>query len=230
MSRKITFIVGFTELNAPVGLTSIATNIAEAVNNDTDSFTVVNNIGQTVASVTSVVPILRPFNIQSNIYAATTAFLKIVVDLKEGKEVKAGDVFSLVGNLAGVVGTMALFSVGGGPVVLWAGAIGVAASAASVWTNYEMIRDGLITPIYNNLWSANPAADYKLMYITADGSVVDRNTLRDDFNDKILSGIITETGVIWSEADYSEVYPGENSPEPDDEDPGDGYNCDEYHE
>jgi len=68
------------------------------------------------------------------------------------------------------------------------------------------------------------------MYLTADGSAVDRNTLRNDYNDKVLLGLLTEEGVSWSETDYSEAYPGEDSPEPDDDDPGDGYNCDEYHE
>jgi len=75
MSSK-TFIVGFTEINTAAGVGYIASNISSAVESGNDTYSIVNDLGQVVATVTSLVPVLRPVSIQANTLAASTTFLK----------------------------------------------------------------------------------------------------------------------------------------------------------
>jgi len=229
MSSK-TFIVGFTETT--LGVESIVSSISEAIEGNNDTFSLINNMNQVAATVTSIVPVLRPVNIQTNILAATTTFAKIMVDWHDDeKKVDVDDVFNLVGNIAGLVGTVTFFAVGGGPVVFWAGAIGLAVAAIPVlWDSIQSLRNNFVKPVYDNLWSENPAADYNGFYIAPDGSPADRQTIKNNYGNRVRVVKVTPYGSFDSEADFDEVYPGESASDPgeDDEDPGDDYQCDEY--
>jgi len=230
MSSK-TFIVGLTELNAVAGAGSIASNLQDAVKNGDDTFSLINSMSQVAATVTSIVPVLRPINIQTNTLAATTSFSKIMVNWHDNKQVKAGDVLNLVGNLAGFVGTVAFFAVGAGPVALWAGGLGLLASATStLWNSHQTMRDDFAKPLYDNLWSENPEADYSSFYVAPDGSLADRQTIKNDYGNQVRIVEITPEGTFYTTADFDDVYPGEGAPEPGEggEDPGDDYQCDEY--
>ena len=49
-------------------------------------------------------------NIPANMVAGTITFLKIGVDVRDGKGFSYGDVISLVGNFAGVIAVFAVFA------------------------------------------------------------------------------------------------------------------------
>jgi len=231
MSSK-TFIVGLTELNAVAGAESIISNLEEAVKNNNDTFSLINSMSQVVATVTSIVPVLRPINIQTNTLAATTTFSKIMVDWHDkDKNVNVNDILNLVGNLAGLVGTVAFFAVGAGPVASWAGGLGLLASATStLWHHKQIMEDDFAKPLYDNLWSENPAADYSGFYVAPDGSLADRQTIKNDYGNQVRIITITPEGAFYTTADFDDVYPGEgdSTPGEGDEDPGDDYQCDDY--
>jgi len=90
----------------------------------------------------------------------------------------------------------------------------------------------LLPKTHDNLWSTNPEADYRHVYLAPDGSAVDRNTLLNDYDDKLLSVVVTPTGTYWSDIDYSDLYPDEEPPNPNpnpEPEPSDEYQCDGYH-
>lgn len=89
---------------------SLANQLVDATKNNNQGFNLVNQDAQIVATVTNAVPFLQPIAIQTNLFAGTTTVLKISADLQDGKSINPGDVLNLVGNVAGVVATIAVFA------------------------------------------------------------------------------------------------------------------------
>lgn len=70
----------------------------------------------------------------ANIVAGIITFLKIGIDFRDGAEIKTGDIVSLVGNVAGVIATVAIL--GGAAPALVAG-LGVVTIIAGLYSIVE---------------------------------------------------------------------------------------------
>lgn len=122
MAGKAEIILGVINNGATVG--AAATSVADQFLVNNNGMVLLNQTAQAgavIASVTSVTKLAGPYvpiiNMPANIVAGTITFLKIGIDVKAGRELKSGDVVSLVGNVAGVIGTMTIL-VGASPWII----------------------------------------------------------------------------------------------------------------
>ncbi|WP_052352416.1 hypothetical protein [Pseudomonas sp. CK-NBRI-02] len=111
MARTIEIILGYVD--KPVGAAAAGASLVDQYNSDKTGFALVNQSAQTGAAVANVTSIVRltagftPFlNIKMNTFAATTVFLKITAQYRRHGNVNPGDVLSIVGNVAGIVGSL----------------------------------------------------------------------------------------------------------------------------
>jgi hypothetical protein len=133
--------------------------------NGTEKWQAVNAFGQSVAAVVGIGKLLRPIGIQANTFAATTVFIQITLDVKAGKDVKAGDVLTLIGNISGIIGTILFLS---GTVTVW----GPLLTAVGVATSIGAILDGpagtgikeWVKNMQKNFWDSVPLPDLHDMY------------------------------------------------------------------
>jgi hypothetical protein len=92
--------------------------------------------GAVIASVTSVTKLAGPYvpivSIPANMVAGTITFLKIGVDVRDGKGFSYGDVISLIGNVAGVIAVFAVLVEAPFIVIGTASVVGVAAGLYSI--------------------------------------------------------------------------------------------------
>ena len=110
MAGKTEIIIGVINDGATVG--SGATAISDQFIMNSQGMELVSQTAQTgavIASITSVTKLAGPYvpiiSMPGNIIAGTITFLKVGVDVREGREISPGDVLSLVGNVAGIIGT-----------------------------------------------------------------------------------------------------------------------------
>ncbi|CAB5523819.1 Uncharacterised protein [Pseudomonas putida] len=136
MARTIEIILGYVD--KPVGAAAAGASLVDQYNSDKTGFALVNQSAQTGAAVANVTSIVRltagftPFlNIKMNTFAATTVFLKITAQYRRHGNVNPGDVLSIVGNVAGIVGSLILLA-GAVKISLPFVAIGVGASVVSI--------------------------------------------------------------------------------------------------
>ncbi|PAA15281.1 hypothetical protein [Pseudomonas fragi] len=115
MVGKAEIIVGVLNDGVTVGAGSAA--VADQFIVNSDGMVLLNQSAQTgavVASVTSVTKLAGPYvpiiSMPANVVAGTITFLKIGIDVREGEGISDGDVVSLVGNVAGVIGTMTVLA------------------------------------------------------------------------------------------------------------------------
>lgn len=154
--------------------------------------------GAVVASVTSVTKLAGPYvpivSIPANIVAGTITFLKIGIDIRDGAELKTGDVVSLVGNVAGVIATMAIL--GGATPALIAGlAIVTITTGLISIVSSETIEK--ITASAANFFKEKTLDSYLDYACAPDMQIVHRNTLRDAYGNQMLScHWISETGEL----------------------------------
>ncbi len=113
MAGKAEIFLGVVSDGVTVG--SGATAISDQFLVNGDGMVLLNQTAQTgavIASVTSVTKLAGPYvpivSMPANMVAGTITFLKIGVDIREGAGFQRGDVISLVGNVAGVIATMAV--------------------------------------------------------------------------------------------------------------------------
>lgn len=113
MAGKAEIIVGVVNDGVTVG--SGATAVADQFLVNGTGMVLVSQTAQTgavIASVTSVTKLAGPYvpivSMPANIVAGTITFLKIGVDVRDGNGINNGDALNLVGNVAGVLGTMAI--------------------------------------------------------------------------------------------------------------------------
>lgn len=122
MAGKVDIIIGVINDSVTVGSGVVAVSDQLVTTNEgVDLLSQSTQTGAVVASITSVTKLAGPYvpiiSMPGNIVAGTITFLKVGMDVKEGREIKEGDLYSLVSNVAGVVGTFAVL-VGAGSVVV----------------------------------------------------------------------------------------------------------------
>lgn len=127
MSTRAELIVAVIDKTAkPINQTGGAAAIHDQFNTDKTGFSLVIQTAQTTTAIASVVSVTHlpigavPFiNIVTNTLSGTVTFLKVAADLKEGAEIKSGDVISLASNVAGIVASFAILAgaplIAGGP-------------------------------------------------------------------------------------------------------------------
>ncbi|KAI2675283.1 hypothetical protein [Pseudomonas sp. TNT3] len=199
MAGKAEIFVGVINDGVTVG--SGATAVSDQFLVNGSGMVLLNQSAQTgavIASVTSVTKLAGPYvpivSMPANIVAGTITFLKIGIDFRDGAEIKTGDIVSLVGNVAGVIATMAIL--GGAAPALVAG-LGVVTIIAGL---YSIVESDTFKNITANAakFFEGAVLDSYLDYVCApDMQIVHRNTLRDAYGDKMLScNWISETGEL----------------------------------
>jgi S1-C subfamily serine protease len=155
-------IVGVVEKTAGSG--SAVDTMIQSSNSGVSNYELVNNSGQVVASVLGLFKILAPIGIQTNVLAGTMTFLKIVVDLKDGKPLNVGDTLNLIGNVAGIVATVTVLA-GTSPVVgAVAGGVAIAAALTGVVTADNGLKDWTLNQI-RDLWPQAPVLAFPDKYV-----------------------------------------------------------------
>jgi len=158
--------------------------------------------GAVIASVTSVTKLAGPYvpivNMPANIVAGTITFLKIGIDFRDGRAIQTGDVLSLVGNVAGVIATMAVLLTAPFSVVATLSVVAIGTGIYSIY-NSEVL-DAIATNA-KNFFSDKGLESY-LDYVCApDMQIVHKNTLRDVYSNQMLScNWISETGELQPSA------------------------------
>lgn len=132
----------------------------------------VNSSGQVLAAVIGAIPILKPVTLQTNTFAATATFIKITLDLKEGKSISVGDTLALIGNVAGLVGTVAFLAGAAPEIALVASAVAIGAALGGVLSNAD--QAGLAswaTSVVDRFWHAPPIGDLSPFYFDSNGNI-----------------------------------------------------------
>ncbi|MFT4243165.1 MAG: hypothetical protein QM569_12865 [Acidovorax sp.] len=133
-------------------------------------------VGQIIGITRQTAGPLGLLNVATNTFAGTLTFLKIVVDINADRPIQREDVLSLVGSVAGVVGTFAIMAAGGvsvGPLALTMGAIGLATALGAVnWEYiYKNVWDNAVKPIWEKYYQDQPSASYPTAIIAPDLSL-----------------------------------------------------------
>ena len=139
MAGKIEIIIGVIDDGVIVGSGAVAVSDQLVTNNEGAALlTQSAQTGAVVASVTSVTKLAGPYvpiiSLPGNIIAGTITFLKVGMDVKAGREVKKGELYSLLGNGVGVVGTFVVLS---GAGAFFVGSLAVAAIATGLLSIYH---------------------------------------------------------------------------------------------
>ncbi|MDO7910052.1 hypothetical protein ACQKO6_15640 [Pseudomonas monteilii] len=160
MSQRVELVIGVVEkVSEPVNKASATSAIVDQYNTDKTGFALVNQGLQTASVVASVMSITRittgfvPFvNVQANLLAGTTTFLKIVADVKEGKRIESGDRLALMGNVAGIVAAVAIL---GGARVLAAGStfVGIGINVVGLYESgvLKALQEKVLSPLIDQL-------------------------------------------------------------------------------
>ncbi|QPL32950.1 hypothetical protein [Pseudomonas fragi] len=120
----------------------------------------------------------------ANIVAGTITFLKIGIDVREGEGISDGDVVSLVGNVAGVIGTMTVLAGASAGLVGVFALVSVSAGLYSIRKSQSVEK---IIKSARDFFVNNPSDNY-LDYVCApDMRIVDRNTIRMAYANMMLS-------------------------------------------
>lgn len=122
---------GLDDVNSASGMAQALTGY----NGTGDTFSLINQDAQLVASVTGAFAFLNPINIETETFAGATTIMKMSLDLQEGRSIDPNDVLSLVGNIAGAVATVAFYAAAP-EVGAAAAALGVSATLSEVAAPY----------------------------------------------------------------------------------------------
>ena len=180
MAGKAEIIVGVLNDGVTVGAGAAA--VADQFIVNSDGMVLLNQsaqAGAVVASVTSVTKLAGPYvpiiSMPANIVAGTITFLKIGIDVREGEGISDGDVVSLVGNVAGVIGTMTVLAGASAGLVGVFALVSVSAGLYSIRKSQSVEK---IIKSARDFFVNNPSDNY-LDYVCApDMRNVDRNTIR----------------------------------------------------
>ena len=189
MAGKAEIIVGV--LNDGVTIGAGAAAVADQFIVNSDGMVLLNQsaqAGAVVASVTSVTKLAGPYvpiiSMPANIVAGTITFLKIGIDVREGEGISDGDVVSLVGNVAGVIGTMTVLAGASAGLVGFFTLVSVSAGLYSIRESQSVDK---IIKSARDFFVNNPSDNY-LDYVCApDMRIVDRNTIRMAYANMMLS-------------------------------------------
>ena len=189
MAGKAEMIVGVLNDGVTVGAGAAA--VADQFIVNSDGMVLLNQSAQTgavVASVTSVTRLAGPYvpiiSMPANIVAGTITFLKIGIDVREGEGISDGDVVSLVGNVAGVIGTMTVLAGASAGLVGVFALVSVSAGLYSIRKSQSVEK---IIKSARDFFVNNPSDNY-LDYVCApDMRIVDRKTIRMAYANMMLS-------------------------------------------
>lgn len=205
MAGKAEIFVGV--LNDGVTIGSGATAVHDQFLVNGTGMVVLNQTAQTgavIASVTSITKLAGPYvpivSVPANIVAGTITFLKIGIDIRDGAEINLSDVYSLVGNVAGVVATMAILVAS--PTVIVAGlSVSIFAGGYSIYKS-EAYRK--FTKNAADFFKGDSSGSY-LDYVWApDMKLVHRDILGASYNNYMLSfNWSPETGELVPSAFYT---------------------------
>ena len=189
MAGKIEVIIGVIDDGVTVGSGAVAVSDQLVTSNEGGALLSQSaQTGAVVASVTSVTKLAGPYvpiiSLPGNIVAGTITFLKVGMDVKAGREVKKGELYSLLGNVVGVVGTFVVLS-GAGP--FFVGSLAVAAVATGLLSIYHSDTFGRLMAAADDFFRNNRADSYLDYMCAPDMRIVDRNTLRMAYANKIFS-------------------------------------------
>lgn len=199
MAGKTEIIIGVINDGATVG--SGATAISDQFIMNSQGMELVSQTAQAgavIASITSVTKLAGPYvpiiSMPGNIIAGTITFLKVGVDVREGREISPGDVLSLVGNVAGIIGTFAILVGAASGFVAVAAVVSVGASLLSIIRSETLKR---IMKSAGDFFGNNPSDNYLDYRCAPDMKIVDRNTLRLAYANMMLScNWISATGEL----------------------------------
>lgn len=178
MARTVEIILGYVD--KPVGAAAAGTSLIDQYNSDKKGFALVNQSAQTGAAVAGVISIVKltagftPFlNIKTNTLAATTVFLKITAQYRTDKSFETGDILSLVGNVAGVVGSVILLT-GAAQASLPFVAMGIGANVAGIVLSdvATKLYAALLKPLWERHFRANPKSAYPTYWVAPDLKLV----------------------------------------------------------
>jgi len=193
MAGKAEIIIGVINDGATVGSGATAISDQFIVNNQ--GMELVSQTAQTgavIANITSVTKLAGPYvpiiSMPGNIIAGTITFLKVGVDIREGREISPGDMLSLVGNVAGIIGTFA---------ILVGAASGFVAGVALVSTGTGLLSIiksetlGRLMKSAGDFFSNNSSSNYLGYFCAPDMRFVDRDALRWEYSNMMLACILS---------------------------------------
>jgi len=188
VAGKAEIFVGVVNDGVTVG--SGATAVADQFLVNGNGMVVLNQAAQTgaiLASVTSVTKLAGPYvpivSMPANITAGTITLLKIGVDIRDGAKFDLNDVVSLVGNVAGVIATMAVLMVSSEVIV-------VSLSISAVAGGYSIYQSQVVKNIIKNAaaFFEGDALDNYIDYVWApDMKFVHKDILGASYNSQMLS-------------------------------------------
>jgi hypothetical protein len=190
--------MGFAE-SATSG-TSAADTLVTAVTSGNDNFVLTNQVGQIVASVVGAIRVLQPVAIQVNVFAGTTTFLKLVIDIQDGRQIDPGDVFNLVGNIAGTVGTIAVFAGASPAIITVASGISIAAGIAGVISGDNFTRlSNWTSGMIQQYWSTSPVPVTRTLYVTGNGALASYDEIMANPDLQIMKIVVTPDRITFEE-------------------------------
>lgn len=199
MAGRAEIIIGVINDGATVG--SGATAIADQFIVNKQGMELVSQTAQTgavIASIASVTTLAGPYvpiiSMPGNTIAGTITFLKVGVDIREGRKISSGDVLSLVGNVAGIIATFTVLVGTGSTLVAVAVAVSAVAGLLSIIGSETFDR---VVRSAGDFFGNNPSDNY-LDYVCApDMRIVDRNTIRMAYANMMLScNWMSDTGEL----------------------------------
>ena len=193
MAGKTEIIIGVINDGATVGSGATAISDQFIVNNQ--GMELVSQTAQTgavIASITSVTKLAGPYvpiiSMPGNIIAGTITFLKVGVDIREGREIRPGDVLSLIGNVAGIIGTFAILVGAGSNLVVGIAVVSAGVSLLSI-INSETL--GRLMKSAGDFFNSNPSSNYLGYFCAPDMRFVDRDALRWEYSNMMLACILS---------------------------------------
>lgn len=220
MTTRVEGIIAVVE-PAAMGM-SAADTLSSSIEHNEDRYLLVNSVGQVLASVISAIPILRPVTLQFNTFAGTTTFLKVIMDVRDGKQINTGDVLSLIGNFAGLVGTVA-FLAGAAPAIpLIASAISISAAAAAVinGSNFAAVSNWS-RQMFDTYWPTLPIAPTSDLWMTSNGDFARYDDIINNPNLQ-FGAMRIDSNASWGQYTIVETAPPANDTDPGSGSDGDG--------
>jgi hypothetical protein len=199
---------------AHIGKGAAGTALIDQFNTNKNGFSLINQCAQTAAAVSSVASItavtagFMPFvSMSAHTLAGTTTFLKIIAESNAEESLKNGDILSLVGNVAGAVGSIILLggiTAGSTPLAFAAIVIGGASilSSNAAKTFYENV----ILPFWEKNFKDHPEATYSDHWIAPDLKLVPLSEIQTYYENNIamvswdpVTDVISVGSIPWDQ-------------------------------
>ncbi|XLZ71436.1 hypothetical protein ABT364_05565 [Massilia sp. SR12] len=220
---KVEAVVGFVDQG--LSGAAAADTIVSGVKDGSQSFQLVNKAGVAFGAIVSAVPALRPIAIQANVFSASTTFLKIMLDVQEGREWQLGDAVTVVGATAGIIATVLFFSAAAPGVMLVMTGISIGANLYSLLTGPTLngINDSMRS-IAQETWPTIPVVEMPALTVTSTGGIASYAEIINDPSLKFGALEVNSDGTTrWVEARYTPEPPPQGTPGTE------GFKCSDCH-